>query len=142
MAALQKFDVFSKECWQAKHDFSGGHTYHLVLGTAAPAVGAVNIGAITGLLAGNTTGYPAGGGVLSVALTAAGGVAKVTIADYTFTSTAVGGIGPFRYGIIFNAHGSPGDLVAFFDHGASVTLDVGEVFKVDFDTAAGAFTLA
>jgi hypothetical protein len=142
MAALQKFNVFTLECWQAKHDFSGAHTYRLVLGTAAPSVGAANIGAVTGLLPGNSTGYPAGGGVLSVHLTTAGGVAKVAIDDYTFTSTAVGGIGPFRYGIIVNAHGSPGDLVAFFDHGASVTLDVGETFKVDFDAGAGAFTLA
>jgi hypothetical protein len=70
----------------------------------------------------------------------AGGITTVKFADVTFTA-AGGTIGPFRYGFIYNNVDDIGLLVAFFDHGSSITLADGEDFKVDFDQVNGVFKL-
>jgi hypothetical protein len=88
----------------------------------------------------NANGYPSGGAPLTVTVSLSGGVTTVKFADVTFTATA-GGIGPFRYGFIYNAVPSVNLLVAYFDHGSVINLADGEDFKVDFDAVNGVFKL-
>jgi hypothetical protein len=143
MAALQKFNSFSQQCLMAQHNFttSGPHVFKLALTPTAPDVTDTDLAGVAGTLPG-TGGYPSGGAALTHTLSLTGAVAKVAFADVTFTATAgTGSIGPFRYGAIYNSSNA-NKVVAWFDHGASITLAAGEVFTVDFDAANGAFTLA
>jgi hypothetical protein len=141
MAALQKFNHFGHSCLQGLHQFDADE-FRLALTNIQPDAADVAFADLGAPISSTGNGYPAGGGVLTVTLPApVGAVAKVIIADYTFTA-AVGSIGPFRYGAIYNNTGSAKALVGWFDHGSAVTLGNGETFKVDFDSANGAFTLA
>ena len=141
MAAFNKFNSFSREILSGNHDFSGGHTFKLMLSNGAPTASNAVKADVTEIATGN--GYPVGGPGVGVALTLSSATAKVTIADEVITA-AGGSIGPFRYGVIYNATvTSPlNPLVGWFDHGSAVTLSTGETFTADFDASAGAFTLA
>jgi hypothetical protein len=141
MAALQKFNSFGTHCLRALHNFDT-HEYRLALTNIAPNATDLAFADLGTPISSTGNGYPAGGGLLVVTLTTAGAVAKVAIADYTFTAAGGSPIGPFRYGAIYNNTGTAKSLVGWFDHGASVTLATGETFKADFDQANGAFTLA
>lgn len=144
MAALQKFNNFGFACLQGYHRWDADH-FKLMLTNVAPVAANkvfadVSAGEI-GSGGSPPSGYPSGGGLLTgVSLTITGAVAKVAVADYTFTATGV--FGPFRYGVIYNDDSGGKQLVGWFDHGASITLAATETFKVDFDASAGLFTLA
>jgi hypothetical protein len=138
MAAFSKFNTFSREVLSGTHDFSGGHTFKLMLSSGAPTASDAVKADVAEIAAGG--GYPAGGPAVACTLTLSGGVAKVTIADEVITAT--GAIATFRYGTIYNDTASGKPLVGWFDHGASITLGTGETFTADFDATAGAFTLA
>lgn len=96
--------------------------------TVAPAPAAAN-------------GYTAGGNTCttSSAVTTAG-TFKLILADTVFTATA-GGIGPFRYVILYNFSAS-NKLVGHYDYASSISLATTETFTVDFDGSNGVFTLA
>jgi hypothetical protein len=82
-------------------------------------------------------GYTAGGNALTVSSSAqSGGTYKWVLADSVFTATA-GGIGPFRYLIIYNTTRS-NNLVGYYDYGSSITLaNAGDTFTSDFDATNG-----
>ena len=85
-------------------------------------------------------GYPAGGNTLTTTSAAtAAGVFKLVLADTVFTAAA-GGIGPFRYVIIYNSSAS-NKLVGYYDYGSSLTLAEAETFTTDFDDTNGVFQL-
>jgi hypothetical protein len=139
MASYNKFQDFVEQLLRGKHDF-GSHSFKAVLTNNAPNVANTVLADIAQIAAG--AGYVAGGYALdSVVLTEAAGVAKVVIADEVITA-AGGSIGPFRYAVVYNATTAGGPLVCFYDYGAPVTLADGESFTLDFDQAAGVFTLA
>lgn len=80
---------------------------------------------------------------LTIATSAqASGTYKLTINDLTLTSTG-GSTGPFRYVYIFNDSAtSPAKaLVGYYDYGASITLQSGDSFTIDFDGTNGVLTL-
>jgi hypothetical protein len=56
-----------------------------------------------------------------------------------FTATA-GGIGPFRYAIIYNSSATS-KVVGYYDYGSSITLADTETFTVDFDPTNGMIQL-
>lgn len=96
--------------------------------TIAPAPAAAN-------------GYTAGGNTLTTSSAATtAGVFKLVLADTVFTATA-GGMGPFRYVIIYNS--SAGNkLVGYYDHASSITLADTETHTTDFDAANGVLQLS
>jgi len=98
--------------------------------TVAPAPAAAN-------------GYPAGGlTITTTTATTSGGIFKLVLADTSppFTATA-GGIGPFRYAILYNSSAS-NKLVGYYDYGAGgLTLAAAETLTMDFDGTNGVFTL-
>lgn len=87
-------------------------------------------------------GYTAGGNATTVGITETGGTATVTATDPAVWTASGGVIGPFRYVVLYNdTPTSPADpLIAWWDYGPAVTLQIGETFTVDF--GASLFTVA
>jgi len=69
------------------------------------------------------------------------GTATVGATDVTWTCTAGGTIGPFRYVVLYNDNATDDPLIAYWDYGSSITLNPGESFTVNF-TDDKLFTLA
>jgi hypothetical protein len=139
MSAFTKFQDFAEQVLRGAHNF-GAHTFKLALTNVAPAVTNTVLADITQIAA--SGGFPVGGVVLdSVILSEAAGTAKVVIADEVITA-AGGAIGPFRYAVVYNDTAASKNLINFYDYGSSITLNDGELLLVDFDAAAGVFTLS
>lgn len=140
MPAPTKFSIFPENLGKGVHNLLT-NTLKVMLTNTAPVIGNTVKANLTEIAAAN--GYVAGGAaavVTSFAQTA--GVAKLVLADTTVV-TATGAVGPFRYAVLYDdTPTSPADpLIAFIDHGSSITLAAGETYTVDWDQAAGAITI-
>lgn len=139
MASYNKFQVFTKDLIEGKHNFAS-NVFKIMLTNTAP----VNTNAVkadlTEISAGN--GYTAGGTATSITSSTTAGVAKVTGTDVVFTASG-GAIGPLRYAVLYNdTQTSPAKpLVAWWDYGSSITLNSTETLTVDFDSTNGIFTV-
>jgi hypothetical protein len=91
---------------------------------------------LTEISAGN--GYTAGGTATTITTSRTTGTFKAVGTDVVFTASG-GTIGPFRYAELYNdTPTSPADpLIAWWDYGSSITLQIGETFTVDFDATNG-----
>ena len=140
MASYNKFQVFTKDLVEGKHNFAS-NTFKVMLTNTAP----VNTNAVkadlTEISAGN--GYTAGGTATTITSSTSAGTAKVTGTDVVFTA-AGGSIGPLRYAVLYNdTQTSPAKpLIAWWDYGSSITLNDTETLTVDFDNTNGIFTVA
>lgn len=81
-------------------------------------------------------GYTAGGHDTTNLFSAG----KMTGTDIVITATA-GGIGPFRYIILYNDTASNDELIGYYDYGSSITLNEGETLTIDFDGTNGILTI-
>ena len=138
MAAFQKFNCFTTDLTNGKHDFSS-HTFKVML-TLTPPVATNTIKSnLTEIAAGN--GYTAGGIAVTVTKSNTSGVEKITFSnDPQWTATG-GAMAAFRYVAIYNDTQTNDPLVGFYDYGSAVALNVGESFTVDFDQTNGVFTV-
>jgi len=141
MAAFVKYNSFIDEISK------GGHNLATAVFKAALTNTAPNASTDTVWSAGSmpppagANGYPAGGNTLTTAsASTTAGVFKLVLNDTVFTATA-GGIGPFRYVLLYNSSAS-NKLVGYYDYGSSTSLADTETFTVDFDGANGVFTIA
>lgn len=136
MAAFNKYQSFIEEVFEKGHNM-GSDSLKVALTNTAPAATdtAWSTGTYPAPAAAN--GYTAGGNALTISSSAqTTGTYKLVIADSTFTATA-GGIGPFRYAIVFNATNA-NKVVGWYDYGSSITLsNAGDSFTVDFDPSTG-----
>jgi len=139
MASYNKFQVFTKDLIEGKHNFAS-NVFKIMLTNTAP----VNTNAVkadlTEISAGN--GYTAGGTATTITSSTSSGVAKVSGTDVVFTASG-GAIGPLRYAVLYNdTQTSPlKPLVAWWDYGSSITLNDTETLTVDFDSTNGIFTV-
>lgn len=146
MAAYNKFQDFVEQVLLAKHDFSAaGHVFRIYLSNAAPSASLDAVKADLAEIAGGN-GYTAGGDDTQNTLAEAAGTATVTGTKVVWTASG-GTIGPFQYVVLYNdTQTSPADpLVAWWDYGSALTLQIGETFTVKFnngDPTGTIFTLA
>jgi hypothetical protein len=140
MAAFAKYNTFIDEISKGGHNLQTA-VFKCALTNTAPTAASDTVWNTTvapAPAAGN--GYTAGGNTLTTSsATTTAGVFKLVLADTVFTATA-GGIGPFRYVIIYNSSAS-NKVVGYYDYASSITLNDTETFTVDFDAANGVLTL-
>lgn len=87
-------------------------------------------------------GYTAGGATPAISsATQTAGVYKLVLADPAMWTASGGGIGPFRYVILWDS--TTGTPVGQWDYGSSITLNGtnGDTFTVDLDQSGGVFTV-
>lgn len=143
MATYNKFQDFVEQLLRGVHDWDA-HTFKVALTNTAPTATQVSLDTVTNHpppAAAN--GYTAGGNTTTITVSEASGVGKIVGTDPTTWTATAGGIGPFRYAILYNDTAtSPADaLVAWWDYGSSITLASGETFTVDFDATNGILTI-
>lgn len=143
MAAFVKYNCFVENLAEKIHNL-GADTLKVMLSNTAPVPGTHTVRADAGeIVAGN--GYTSGGNACTITSSAqTGGTYKLVLADPATWVASGGAIGPFRYAILYNdTPTAPADpLIAYWDYGASISLNVGESFTVDFDPTNGVLTLA
>src|SRR6187455_3720463 len=140
VAPIVKYDAFIDELSKAGHNLATA-VFKAALTNTAPGAADTVWNTTVAPAPAAANGYPAGGNTLTgvVGATAAG-VFKLTIADTVFTATA-GGIGPFRYVILYNSTAT-NKLIGYYDNAASITLADTDTFTTDFDATNGVFTIA
>lgn len=133
--AYQKYENFTEDLVKGVHLMdAANHELKVALTNTAPTLTTDEIlGDITEIGAGN--GYTAGGDDAQNTVTRSGGVTSVVGQDVTWTAGG-GTIGPFRYVVLYNdtPAGPVDPLIAVWDNGSNVTLQIGESFTIDFGT--------
>ena len=141
MATYNKYNTFADEISKGGHNLQTA-TFKVALTNTAPTAASDTVWNTTVAPApAAANGYTAGGNTITTSsATTTSGTFKLVLADTTFTATA-GGIGPFRYAILYNSSAS-NKSVGYWDYGSSVTLADTETFTVDFDGTNGVLTIA
>lgn len=141
MATYVKYNTFADEISKGGHNLQTA-TFKVALTNTAPTVASDTVWNTTVAPApAAANGYTAGGNTITTSsATTTTGTFKLVLADTVFTATA-GGIGPFRYAILYNSSAS-NKVVGYWDYGSSVTLADTETFTVDFDASNGVLTIA
>lgn len=140
MASWQKYNCFVADVANKVHNL-GSDTLKIALTNNAPNLSShTTLSDITEISAGN--GYSSGGMTVGIASSSqSGGTYKlVPSADPQITASG-GSIGPFRYGVLYNATASGGPLIGMWDFGSSQTASAGNVIKVDLDGSNGIFSI-
>lgn len=138
-----KFEHFSENCAEKRLNL-GSDLLKIALTNTAPTA-STDDGFLPGSLhppPAAANGYTSGGHTPTITSSAqASGTYKLVLADVVITATA-GGIGPFRYVILYDDTATADDVIQYWDYGASITLLVGETFTWDADASTGVLTLA
>ena len=141
MATFTKYNTFIDELSKGGHNLQTA-VFKVALTNTAPTAASDTVWNTTVAPApAAANGYTAGGNTITTSSAATtSGTFKLVLADSVFTATA-GGIGPFRYAIIYNSSAT-NKVVGYYDYGSSITLADTETFTVDFDATNGVLTLA
>jgi hypothetical protein len=155
MATFVKFNCFVEDVAEKKHDLGADTLKVLLTNTVPNAADTIVDTSITLCTVKSTSnaeempatgGYTKGGNQATIASSAqSAGVYKLVLNDpATWTATA-GGIGPFRYAVLYNNTAGAAATrlpIGYWDYGAGgVTLAVGETFTVDMDAGTGVLTI-
>lgn len=142
MAAYVKFEKFVAALMNDQlHDFAADSFSYQLMNTAPDAAGdglEVDLPVDLSTAGGYTQTV---GIVLGTATTSSqtGGVYTFDLADNVLTASGAS-IGPFRYVVLFNQTATGDPLLAYYDHGTSITLQDTETFTLTFN-GSGVFTL-
>jgi len=141
MAAFNKYFSFIDEISKGGHNLQLPPVLKVALTNTAPTQATDTVWNTTVAPApAAANGYTAGGNTLTgVTGATAAGIFKQVAADTVFTATA-GGIGPFRYAILYNTSASS-KVIGYYDYGSSITLNSTDTFTVDFDATNGVYTI-
>ena len=150
MAAYNKFNQFVQDVCQGLHVIktAAGNTYKLGLTNTSPnAADTVVDNSVPPAVVKSTSnatelstgsGYTAGGTSIGAPTTASQTTGTFTMAANQVVWTSSGTIGPFRYVFLWNdstATSATRPPVAWWDYGSSITLNNGETFTVQFNSA-------
>lgn len=135
MAAYNKFQDFSEQLVRGVHDWDA-HTFKIALTNTAPVATQTTWNVTDHPAPAAANGYTAGGTATTISISETTGTTTVSGTQVVFTATA-GGIGPFRYAILYNDSAtSPADAaIAWWDYASSITLADTETFTVKFNNA-------
>lgn len=132
MAAYFKFNAFVEDLAEKVHNLGADALKLLLSNTALAAANSVKAD-LTEIGAGN--GYAAGGTAVTVtASSQAAGLYTLTANQVVYTA-AGGTIGPLRYAALYNDTAGSKQLIGGWDYGSSITLQIGETFTVQFNSA-------
>ena len=133
MATFTKFNKFLEALAEKKHNLGSDQLRFALTNTPPTAA------SDTGFLPGSAhpppaaaNGYTTGGHNATIASSSESG-GTYTLActtDVVITATA-GGIGPFRYVLLYNDTSTDDQLIGYWDYGSSITLADGETFTID-----------
>lgn len=138
MASYNKFETFVGDLGLKVHELNAD-LLKVYASNAAPSASADSVKAdLAEITAAN--GYPSGGSDVVNTYSETGGTGTLAGTDVVWTASG-GSFGPLRYIALYNdTPVSPVDpLIAWWDHGSSITINDGESFTVDF--GATIFTL-
>jgi hypothetical protein len=142
MASFNKFRSFVEAVAEKTHNL-GSDTLKLALTNTAPT----NTDTVfdPGSLhppPAAANGYTSGGHTTAQQSSAqTAGTYKLVLTDTVITATA-GGIGPFRYVILYNDTAASNELIGWWDYASSITLADGETFTINLDDSGGVLTIA
>lgn len=133
MASYNKFNIFVEDLTNKVHDLFGTNdTLKILLTLTAPvATNSVKTD-LTEIAAGN--GYTAGGEDSQNDGTRATGTFTLVGTKVVWTASG-GAIANFRYVALYNDTSASDSLIAWWDHGSTVTLNTGDTFTVKFNNA-------
>jgi len=133
MATYNKFQDFSEQLIRGVHDWDA-HTFKVALTNTAPVATQTTWNTTDHPAPAAANGYTAGGTATTISISETTGTTTVQGTQVVFTATA-GGIGPFRYVILYNDTAtSPADAaIAWWDYASSITLADTETFTVKFN---------
>ena len=139
MVAAVKFQDFVEQLGLKGHNLNTD-TFNIALTNTLPVNTQTVFDAVTNHAApAAANGYTSGGHDITNVWSEAAGTATLTGTDVTITATA-GGIGPFRYIVLYNLTSATDLLCMYYDHGSAITLNDGESYV--FDITTNLFTLA
>lgn len=143
MATLSKFSCFVADLAKKVHNISTDVIGIALSNTSPTATDTVFAVGTLHPAPAAANGYNTGGATCTVSSFSYSSAGTLTVwaPDTVFTASA-GGIGPFQWVIMYNRTAAGLNLIGYYNYGSSITLAVGETFTVDFDNAAGWWTLA
>jgi hypothetical protein len=137
MAAIwNKFNDFVEQLAKKQHDLNADAIMIMLTNEQPLATDTVK-GDMAELANGN--GYTTNGADSQNTATETGGTLTVVGVDITWTCDTAP-MGPFRFAVAYNNTGATKYVVGWYDYLSSITLQIGEQFKVDF--GATWFTIA
>jgi hypothetical protein len=136
MAILTKYTCFKTDVGLGVHNLNTGTVKAALTNVTANAAHTVFDPVTNHIPPTNANGYTAGGHDTQNTFSAG----KMTGTDIVITATA-GGIGAFRYVILYNDTAASDELIGYYDYGTSITLNEGETLTIDFDGSAGILTI-
>jgi len=140
VATFNKVDSFVEALAEKVHNL-GADVLKVALTNTAPTAASTAWSTGTFPAPAAANGYTAGGNAPSITSSGqSGGIYKLVLADTVFTATA-GGIGPFRYAILYNSTSAGKEIIGWYDYGSSITLNDTETLTVDFDATNGVLTI-
>jgi hypothetical protein len=144
MAVYNKFNQFTKDLIDGKHNFSS-NVFKVFLTNTQPLsnmTAKTDMTEVSNLTTGVANGYTLGGPTVTMTATTSGGVAKVTGSNAVVTAAATVGIviGPFQFAVLYNDTAVGDPVISWWDYGTAITLAPNEVLTVVFDATNGIFT--
>ncbi len=140
MVALSKFEPFVEDVCEGVHDLDT-HQLRIALTNTAPTATWRLLSQLTGEITPYTNITENRNITLTTSATT-GSTYQLTLQDVVLTAT--GAVASFRYVVIYNDGTAvvADPMIAWYDHGSSVTLANGETFTIDFDDTNGFFQIS
>jgi len=133
MAAFVKFNKFLEQLAEKSYDLGSDTLKFALTNTAPTAATDTQFDAVTDHAAPvAANGYTAGGhtATISASSETGGTYTLASVTDVVITATE-GGIGPFRYVILYDDDAADDELIGYWDYGSSITLAEDETFTID-----------
>lgn len=110
----------------------GSDTFKVMLTNTSPVFTNQTYAQISGTELAPGNGYTTGGAASAMTLVNITGVITVTASDVSWVAS--GGMGPFRYPVLYDA--TTGNLIGWADYGSSLNLASGESFQTQWNSSS------